>query len=59
MYIYKPNYTLVEATCLKDYLFGYRALELRNELRKAKKKIEEVWIGRGGNTEGECCTMAC
>ena len=59
MYIYEPNYIPAEATRLKDYPFGHRALELRNKLRKAEKKIEEVWIGGGGNMEGECCTMAC
>jgi hypothetical protein len=59
MYIYDPNYTSGEATRLTDYPFGRRALDLRNEIRKAAMKIEEVWIGGGGNKEGECRTMAC
>ena len=59
MYIYERNYVLGEATRLKDYPFGHCALELRNELRKAEKKIEEVWISGEGNTEGERRTMAC
>jgi hypothetical protein len=59
MYIYKPNYILQEAICLKDYPFGRCALDLRNKLAKAGKKIDQIWIGRGGNTEGECRTMAC
>jgi hypothetical protein len=59
MYIYDPNYPSGQATRLKDYPFGRRALDLRNELRKAGKKIEEIWIGGGGNTKGECRTMAC
>jgi hypothetical protein len=42
MYIYDPNYISGEVTRLKDYLFGHRALDLRNELRKAEKKIEEI-----------------
>ena len=59
MYIYKPNYTLEKVTWLIYYPFGRRALDLRNELQKAGKKIEEIWIGGGGNTEGMCRTMAC
>jgi hypothetical protein len=59
MYIYEPNYIPQEAIRLKDYPFGRRALDLRNELAKAGKKIDQIWIGGGGNTEGECCTMAC
>jgi len=59
MYIYEPNYIQQEAIRLKDYPFGRRALDLRNELVKAGKKIDQIWIGGGGNTEGECRTMAC
>jgi hypothetical protein len=59
MYIYDPNFTPGEATRLNDYPYGRRALDLRNEIVKIKKKIEEVWIGGGGNTQGECRTMAC
>jgi len=59
MYIYDPSYVSGSVTRLKDYPFGQRALDLRNELRKAEKKIEEIWIGGGGNSKGECRTMAC
>ena len=59
MYIYNSNYSLEKVTCLKYYLFGCCALDLRDELQKAKKKIEQIWIGGGGNTKGKCCTMAC
>ncbi len=59
MYIYDPNYTSGKVTRLRDYPFGQRALDLRNEIGKAGKKIEEIWIGGEGNTEGECRTMAC
>ena len=59
MYIYEPNYVSGTAVRLKDYPFGRRALDLRNELVKIGNKIEGVWIGGGGNAEGECRTMAC
>ncbi len=59
MYIYDPNFTPGEVTHLNDYPFGRRAVDLRNEIVKIRKKIEEIWIGGGGNTEGECRTMAC
>jgi hypothetical protein len=59
MYIYEPNYISREIIRLREYPFGRRALDLRNEVVKTRKKIEQVWIGGGGNTEGECRTMAC
>ena len=42
MYIYNSNYIPREATCLKDYLFGHCALDLRDELQKARKKIKQI-----------------
>ena len=59
MYIYNSNYSLEKVTCLKYYLFGHCALDLRDKLQKARKKIEQIWISRRGNTKGECCTIAC
>jgi hypothetical protein len=38
MYIYEPNYISEAVGRLKDYPFGRRALDLRNELVKAGKK---------------------
>ena len=59
MYIYKPNYILGTMVCLRDYLFGHCVLDLQNKLVKLGKKIKEVQIGRGGNIEGEYCSIAC
>ena len=59
MHIYEPNYISGAVSRLKDYPFGRHALDLWNELVKAGKKIEEVWIGGGGNADGKCRTMAC
>ena len=59
MYIYKPNYISRTMVCLRDYPFGRCALDLQNKLVKLGKKIKEVWIGGGGNIEGECCSIAC
>ena len=59
MYIYNPNFTPSKVTRLNNYLFRRCAVELRNEILKIRKKIDEIWIGGGGNTEGECRTMAC
>ena len=42
MYIYNPNYSLEKVTCLKYYLFGCCTLDLRDELQKARKKIEQI-----------------
>src|SRR5437763_726419 len=59
MYIYEPDHISGLVVWLKDYPFGRRTLDHRNELGKARKKIEEVWIDRGGNIDSKCCTMAC
>jgi hypothetical protein len=42
MYIYDPNYTSGKVTRLRDYLYRQHALDLRNEIGKAGKKIEEI-----------------
>ena len=59
MYIYKPNYISEAVVCLREYLFGHCVLDLQNKIGKIGKKIKEVWIGKGGNTEGEYYSMAC
>ena len=58
MYIYKPNYISGTVVRLRDYLFRRRAFDIQNELGKLGKKIDEVWISRGGNIEGKCYSIA-